>query len=114
MLLAAIGLYGVVAYSVSRRTREVGIRMALGAQRREVLRTMAARGARLAVAGLAIGAVLAAAAGTLLESMLYGVSGFDALALAPARVSCCWSPGSRISSPLRERAVDPVRALRSE
>ena len=84
LLLAAIGLYGVVAYSVSRRTREVGIRIALGAQRREVLWTMAARGGRLALIGIAIGGVMAAAAGNLLESMLYGVSAVDAIAFAAA------------------------------
>jgi putative ABC transport system permease protein len=73
LLLAAIGLYGVVAYSVSRRTKEVGIRLALGAQRREVLWTMSARGGPLALAGLVIGGLVAAAAGRLLESMLYDV-----------------------------------------
>jgi putative ABC transport system permease protein len=115
LLLAAIGLYGVVAYSVSRRTREVGIRMALGAQRREILRTMAARGGRLAIAGLVIGGVLATAAGGLLESMLYGVSAVDAIAFSAAALVMLLVAALANLIPAASAArVDPVRALRSE
>jgi putative ABC transport system permease protein len=115
LLLAAIGLYGVVAYSVSRRTREVGIRMALGAQRREILRTMAARGGRLAMAGLVIGGVLATAAGSLLESMLYGVSAVDAIAFAAAAgVMLLVAALANLIPAAGATRIDPVRALRSE
>ena len=115
LLLAAIGLYGVVAYSVSRRTREVGIRIALGAQRGEILRTMAARGGRLAIAGLVIGAVLATAAGSLLESMLYGVSAVDAIAFAAAAVVMLLVAAlANLIPAAGATRVDPVRALRSE
>ena len=123
LLLAAIGLYGVVAYSVSRRTREVGIRMALGAQRGEILRTMAARGGRLAIAGLVIGALLATAAGSLLESMLYGVSAVDAIAFAAAAVvmvgvaalaNLIPAAGATRIDPVRACGATPVRLVGRE
>ncbi len=115
LLLAAIGLYGVVAYSVSRRTREVGIRIALGAQRGEVLRTLAVRGARLALIGLVVGGLLAAAAGNLLESMLYGVSAIDAVAFAGAAAVMLLVAGlANVIPAAGATRIDPVRALRSE
>ena len=82
--LAAIGVYGVIAFSVSRRTREVGIRMALGAERGQVLRMVLSQGVRLAGAGIALGAIASAGVSRLLESLLYGVSGFDPLAYVAA------------------------------
>lgn len=84
LLLAAVGLYGVIAYSVSLRTREVGIRMALGAERGQVLRMVLGQGLRLALVGVAIGAALAALVATVLRSLLYGVSAFDAVAYGAA------------------------------
>ena len=84
LLLAAVGLYGVIAYSVSLRTREVGIRMALGAERGQVLRMVLGQGTRLALVGVGLGAVLAAGAASVLQSMLYGVSAIDPLAYAGA------------------------------
>ena len=115
LLLAAIGLYGVVAYSVSRRTREVGIRIALGAQRGEILRTMAARGGRLAIAGLVIGGLLATAVGNLLESMLYGVSAVDAIAFSAAALVMLLVAGlANLIPAAGATRVDPIRALRSE
>ena len=115
LLLAAIGLYGVVAYSVGRRTREVGIRIALGAQRGEVLRTMAARGGRLATTGVALGGLVAAAAGQLLESMLYGVSAVDAIAFSAAAIVMLLVAGlANLIPAAGATRVDPVRALRSE
>jgi predicted permease len=115
LLLASIGLYGVVAYSVSRRTREVGIRIALGAQRGQILRTMAARGGRLAIAGLVIGGLLATAVGNLLESMLYGVSAVDAIAFAAAALVMSLVAGlANLIPAAGATRVDPIRALRSE
>ena len=114
LLLAAVGLYGVVAYSVSRRTREVGIRMALGAERQGVAadadagrapRTGRRRAGRLASAGL----------GRILESLLYGVSGFDAIAYsAAAGVLLLVASAANLIPALAAARVDPVRALRSE
>jgi macrolide transport system ATP-binding/permease protein len=113
--LAAIGLYGVVAYSVSQRTREIGIRVALGAPRGSVLRLLASKGARLAVIGLVVGALGAAAVGRLLTSMLYGVSAFDALAFgAAAAVLLAIAGIANIVPALAALRVDPVKALRSE
>jgi macrolide transport system ATP-binding/permease protein len=113
--LAAIGLYGVVAYSVSRRTREIGIRVALGAPRGAVLRLLASRGARLAVIGLILGGAGAAAVGRLLTSMLYGVSAFDAIAFGTAAAVLLAVAGiANIVPALSALRIDPVKALRSE
>src|SRR5687767_1436231 len=113
--LAAIGLYGVVAYSVSQRTREIGIRVALGAPRASVLRLLASRGARLAVAGLMLGTLGAAAVGRLLVSMLYGVSAFDLIAFGAAAVVLLAIAGiANLVPALAAMRIDPGRALRSE
>jgi putative ABC transport system permease protein len=113
--LAAIGLYGVVAYSVSQRTREIGIRVALGAPRASVLRLLASRGARLAIAGLMLGTLGAAAVGRLLVSMLYGVSAFDLIAFgAAAVVLLAIAAIANLVPALAAMRIDPVRALRSE
>ena len=115
LLLAAIGLYGVVAHSVSRRTREIGIRVALGAPRAAVMRTLVSKGAGLALLGLGLGAIGAAGVGRLLESMLYGVSAFDAAAFGIAAVVLLLIAGlANIVPALGALRVDPVRALRSE
>jgi predicted permease len=115
LLLAAIGLYGVVAYSVSRRTREIGIRVALGAPRGAVMRTLVSKGAGLALVGLGLGGIAAAGVGRLLESMLYGVSAFDAPAFGIAAGVLLLIAGvANIVPALGAMRVDPVRALRSE
>jgi ABC-type antimicrobial peptide transport system permease subunit len=108
-------VYGVTAFSVARRTREIGIRVALGAGRRDVLRMVFGQGLRLAGLGVAIGLVLAAAAAQLLASLLYGVSPLDpltfgAVAAAILGVSALatWLPARRAT------AVDPLSALRQE
>jgi predicted permease len=115
LLLAAIGLYGVIAYSVSRRTREVGIRMALGAERRQVMRLVLTQGGKLAAAGIAIGIVASAGVGRLLESLLYGVSGLDPAAFgAAAGVLLLVALGANLVPAVTAARVDPVRALRNE
>jgi ABC-type antimicrobial peptide transport system permease subunit len=115
LVLATVGLYGVIAFSVARRTREVGIRMAVGATRSQVLRLILSQGLRLALAGVALGGVGAAAAGQLLESMLYGVSAFDPIAIgAAATVLLGVAIAANLGPALTASRVDPNRALRSE
>jgi putative ABC transport system permease protein len=115
VLLAAIGLYGVVAYGVAQRTREVGVRMALGAQRRDVLKLVLASGFSLVTAGVVVGLVAALGATRLLGTLVFGVSPVDPLTFAAAAIllvvvalTAHWIP---IRRALR---IDPAAALRAE
>jgi putative ABC transport system permease protein len=115
LLLASVGLYGVMALTVTQRTRELGIRLALGAQRADVFRLVLSQGMLLVVAGLIIGLLGAVGAGRGLQSVLYGVGGFDApaltfalFALAAVALIACWLPARRATR------VDPMVALRAE
>jgi putative ABC transport system permease protein len=114
LLLAAVGLYGVVSYSVGLRTREVGIRMALGAERGQVLRMVLGQGTRLAIAGAGLGAVLAAGAATVLRSMLYGVSVFDPVAYGAAvGVLLLVALAANLSPALAASRIAPATAIRT-
>ena len=115
LILAAIGIYGVMAYTVALRTQEIGIRMALGAQQKDVLRLVLGQGARIAFFGVAIGLAVAAALARLLSSLLFSVSASDPLTFAAVAVLlvavallACYIPARRA---LR---VDPIIALRYE
>ena len=115
LVLATVGLYGVISYSVSRRRREVGIRIALGATRGAVLGLVLGQGVRLALVGIALGTLGAAAAGQLLESLLYGVSSVDPAAyLVAAGVLMAVALAANLLPAVGAARVDPVRALRSE
>lgn len=114
LVLAAVGLYGVIAYSVSLRTREMGIRMALGAERGQLLRMVLGQGVRRALLGVAFGAVLAAGAATVLQSMLYGVSTFDPVAyLAATGVLLLVALVANLGPALTASRVAPATAIRS-
>ena len=113
--LAVVGLYGVKAYSVARRTREIGIRMALGAQPRMVLRLIMGEGSIMLLCGLAIGLLLAAAVGKILSGILFEVGAFDPPAfasafiiLAAAALITTWLPARRATR------INPMVALRTE
>src|SRR3954451_15236431 len=113
LLLTAIGIYGVMAYSVAQRRQEIGIRMALGAQRGHVLRLVVGGGMKLALFGVVIGLVAAFALTRLLETLLFGVKRFDAVTLVSAvfllaaiAFLACWVPARRASG------LNPLVALR--
>ena len=115
LILSAIGVYGVVAFAVATRTREIGVRMALGASRRQVLREVFAGGVRLAVPGLAVGGLLAAAMAVIMRSMLLGLSPIDPISFGLAGgvlllvvVLASLVPARRAAS------LDPMAALRHE
>jgi putative ABC transport system permease protein len=113
--LAAVGIYGVMAYTVTQRTHEIGIRMALGAQRQDVLKQVLTEGARLAALGLALGLASSLAATRLISTMLFGVKPNDPLTFAAVAVilgsvtlAACYIPSRRATR------VDPMVALRYE
>jgi predicted permease len=113
--LAAVGQYGVIAYSVSRRTREVGLRMAMGARAADVVRMILSSGMRLALVGIAIGAVASALVAKVLEAYLYGISSVDPLAyLAAAVVLVLVAGAANLVPALRAARVSPMTALRYE
>jgi ABC-type antimicrobial peptide transport system permease subunit len=115
LVLASIGLYGVTAYSVERRTSEIGIRMALGADRMSVLR-MVLRGAFLQVGiGLALGIPVAILGGHAMASQLFGVKPYDPLILSVTLLVLCGAAFLAALLPARIAAsLEPMRALRME
>ena len=113
--LAGIGLYGVLAYSVVRRTREIGVRFAIGAQRRDVAGLFARESLILVLAGLVLGAPIALVAGHALKSLLFGVAAADPLTLLLSLVVLAAAALLAMAVPLwRAASVDPTVALRYE
>jgi ABC-type antimicrobial peptide transport system permease subunit len=115
LALAAVGIYGVVAFSVTRRTQEIGVRMALGAQRSDVLRLVVGEGARLALFGVAIGIAASFVVTRLISGLLFGISATDPLTfvslaalLSLAALAASYVPARRAMR------VDPMAALRYE
>ena len=115
LFLALLGIYGTVSYSVALRTREIGIRLALGARREDVLRLVFGQGIRLVALGLALGLLTSLALTRLLTSLLYGVKPSDpatltvvVFALGISALLACWLPAERATR------VDPMVALRED
>jgi ABC-type antimicrobial peptide transport system permease subunit len=115
LLLASVGIYGVVSYVAGQRTQEIGVRIAMGAQRSEVLRMVLAQGAAMAAFGLVIGLVAALALTRLMATMLFAISAADPLTylcvvalLFVVSMAACWMPARRASR------LNPVDALRYE
>jgi predicted lysophospholipase L1 biosynthesis ABC-type transport system permease subunit len=115
LILASVGIYGVVSYLVAQRTNEIGIRMALGAQRGDVLKMIVGQGAKMALLGVAFGIAAALALTRLMSGMLFGVTPTDPLTffavaalLVAVALLACYIPARRASR------VDPVVALRYE
>jgi ABC-type antimicrobial peptide transport system permease subunit len=115
LLLSVIGLYGVIAYSVSQRTREIGVRMALGAQRSTVYRLILREAGWLTAIGVILGLACAVTATSFMRSLLFGVRSWDiatlatvAAVLATAALTASYIPARRAAS------VNPVEALRAE
>ena len=115
LVLASVGLFGVLSYAVAQRTREIGVRIAIGASRRDVLGLVVGRAMRLTAIGLGVGVVLAVGAGQLLRSQIFGVSPLDPLTfaaviglLAAVAFLAAWVPARRAAQ------VDPIIALQAE
>jgi predicted permease len=114
LLLASIGIYGVMAYVVSQRTREIGIRMALGAARLDILHLIVTSGARLVVLGVAIGIVLALALERLMTTLVFGVTTADSAAVAAVSLLAAVALAACGGAAVRAMRVDPNLALRFE
>lgn len=115
LLLAAFGLYSILSYAVSRRRRELGVRMALGAGRADVVRLVVRQGGTLVAAGGVVGLLAAAATTRVVESVLFGVTATDGLTYAgvaavvlAAGLLACWLPARRATR------IDPMEVLRFE
>ena len=115
LLLAVMGVYGVMSYSVSQRTQEMGVRMALGAQRRDILRLVLRQGGLLTIIGMVVGLALSAGATRALSFFLFGVSAYDPLIFGGVTASLAAAALLTTFIPARRAVrVDPLVALRND
>jgi putative ABC transport system permease protein len=115
LLLAIAGVYGVMAYAVSRRTSEIGVRMAMGAASVDILRLVMAQGLRLALTGIAIGCALAYGLSQLLRGMLFAVTPADPIVFIGVPLALLATAAAATAIPaLRASRVNPIQALRAE
>jgi len=115
LLLSAVGIYGVTAYAVAQRTREIGVRMAIGASAGVVVRMVLAGALRTVLVGLGVGALAALAAARLIASQLYGVSARDPLTFAGiAGLLLAVALAASVIPALRAARIDPMAALRAD
>jgi macrolide transport system ATP-binding/permease protein len=115
LILGVVGLYGVIAYSVSQRTREIGVRMALGAQRRSVYRLILGEAGWLVVLGVVVGLICSVATMTLLRKLLFGLQPWDPTTLVGVSATLAISAVLASFIPARRAAsVNPVEALRAD
>jgi putative ABC transport system permease protein len=115
LVMAATGLYGVIAYTVEQRTQEIGVRMALGAEPRAVVRLVAAEGLRLTAVGMAAGTLAAAVVSRFMRGMLFDVSPADPITYAAVIVLFAATASAALIVPARRAlSVDPLTALRAE
>ena len=115
LILAAAGIYGVMAYFVGQRTHEVGVRMALGAQPRDVLRLVVGHGAKLALTGVLVGILASLWLTRLMSDLLFGVAATDPLTFAAVALLLTFVALAASFIPARRAAaIDPARALRAE
>jgi putative ABC transport system permease protein len=115
LLLATVGMYGVISYSVNQRIQEFGMRMALGATRVDLMRLILGQSVKLALAGAGLGLLCAAALARLLGSLIYGVSGADPVTFAAVTALALGTATVAAYLPARRAAnADPMRSLRAE
>jgi ABC-type antimicrobial peptide transport system permease subunit len=115
LVMAAAGLYGVIAYTVAQRTQEIGVRVALGAAPRSVVRLVAAEGARLTAIGMGVGTAAAVVVSRAMRSLLFGVSPAEPVTYAAVLLVFAATAAAALIVPARRAlAVDPLTALRTE